>query len=523
MLDVLIRGATVIDGSGKPAFEADVAIHKGLIQDIGALAGAEAHREITARGMVLAPGFIDITNHSDVTAALFFHPAMENLLRQGITTIIGGNCGASLAPLTDPDIVHGIRTWAPTSSVNVNWLSVSELFHEIERRGLSLNFGMLAGHGTMRRGITKEEARALTPEERTEFKAMLARALDEGALGLSANLGSALEADASASELGEMLRVVSEKGGIFKLHLRNEGRDLLAALNEALRISVDSAVPTAISHFKAVGRKAWPTFRQGLAMIARARVGGQKLMFDVYPYRTTGSRLHDLLPAWVRTGGYHAMMDRLRDVEVRNAISADLKALDLHYDRIRIAEAEDEISPGKTIAELASRSGREPEQTLIELLLVNQGRVSIIGKTLSHRNVELAIKNEASVIATNGSAYGVPQGQSLPHPRSFGAFPHFLHRYARDRQVISWESAIAKITSLPAEFLGLSGRGVVRKRGRADLVLFDPALLNDHATYKNPYQSPAGISHVLVNGVVMLENGTIADKRPGQIVRRGQV
>lgn len=520
-MDRIIRNVRIIDGTGKPGFTGDIGVKKGLIEKVGNLAGETAKEDLDGHGLTVTPGFIDITNHSDVSAALFLNPGLESLVRQGITTIIGGNCGVSLAPLTDPDIIHGIRQWAPTSAINVNWLTVAEFLKELEARKLTLNFGMLVGHGAIRRGVTHEEARPLTPEELGEAKLVLERALADGALGLSSNLGAPEERDGTTDEIIELCKTVAHHHGVYKPHLRNEGRNFLAALNEALRIGFDARVTVVVSHLKAVGRSVWHEMHHALNMLTSATENRQRIFFDFYPYPTTGSQLLELLPAWVRAGGFHQMLERLENPELRVKILEDLGGMTLHYDRIRIAEAEDGISPGKTIQALALRMEADPRETMLRILRANRGRVTIIGRTLSSKNLDLLVRHPLGVAATNGSAYGfLPDPKALPHPRSFGAFPHFLHRFARERQLISWEEAIHKITGRPAEIFGIRNRGTIAASMQADLVMFDAEKLRDRSTYKNPYQPPEGIGLVMVNGIPVLSNGVLTGERPGQIIRR---
>src|SRR3989344_380792 len=386
MNDIVIKNGTVIDGTGRPAFKADIAVSDGKISDIGVISG-RAKTEIDATGHYVVPGFIDVTNHSDVTAAIFRSPELESMIRQGITTIIGGNCGTSLAPLVSPDLIHGIRKWAPTSSINVNWLSVAEFLREVEKLRLASNFGTLIGHGTMRRGITKEELRALSLEETAQIKSMIQQGLKEGALGISTSLSSSHEQYASADELTNIAMALATEGGVYKTHWRHEGVSLIAGVNEALRVANEARVPVSISHLKAVGKKAWPLMRRAISMINRTVRSGGRVIYDITPYRTTGSQLYSVMPQWARDGGFTKMLERLREKESREKVIEAIAELTLHFDRIRVAEAEDGISPGKTIKELAERAGKSPQETMVDLIIANHGRVSIIGKTLHTKNI----------------------------------------------------------------------------------------------------------------------------------------
>lgn len=521
MLDILIKNGTIIDGTGKPGFVADLAVKGGVIEEIGSLGNVKAKTTIEAAGHYVAPGFIDVTNHSDVTSSLFQAPSLESMALQGVTTIIGGNCGVSLAPLTDPDIVHSLRRWSG-AVLNVNWLSMNEYLAEVEKKRPALNYGTLVGHGTLRRGVTGEAARLLTLEELAKLKFMLAEALNAGALGLSANLAAAHEHHATADEMIEISKVLAVHGGVFKIHLRDEGRELIAAVNEALRIGNGAGVPVAIAHLKAIGRASWGLMRRAVAMIESTASHGEPVVYDITPYARTGSHLHMLLPLWVREGGFRAMLQRLRDPSIRVNIARELRFLTLHFDKLSVAEAEDGVSPGKTLAELADNMGIDPHEAVLSLLLANRGRVVIIGTTLQKQNIELGVMSSRAIVASNGSAHhtGSIDTASHSHPRSFGAFPHFLHTFVRDRKKLSWEEGIRKITSLPARFLGLKKRGEIIKSNIADLVIFHPNGIKDRATYKNPFLPPQGILNVIVSGVLVVSEGKMTGERPGRVIRK---
>ncbi|MBI3627346.1 MAG: D-aminoacylase [Candidatus Sungbacteria bacterium] len=520
MFDILIKNGTVIDGTGKPGFLGDVGIKDGLIEAVGQIGGGEGKKIIAGEGLYVTPGFIDVTNHSDVTASIFERGRLDSLIRQGITTIIGGNCGVSLAPLIEADLIHAIRKFAPTSSINVNWQSVAEFLSEIEKLHLPINFATLAGHNTIRRGILHERGDPMTLEELAETRLLLQQALRDGALGFSTNLSSAHEHYVLTDELVEICRVMAAEGGVYKTHLRDEGSDLIVSINEALRIGAEAGVPVSISHLKAIGRKSWPLMKQGIHMIENNAREGHKVVFDVSPYASTGSQLYMLLPAWAKAGGFAAMLERLKDFQTKSKIIAELDGMSLHFDLLRVAEAGDGVSSGSTIAELGRRMGLDAKEAMIELLIANRGRISIVGKTLHHKNIELGIISPYSMVASNGSGYSFESAKSRPHPRSFGAFPHFLHSYVKDKKLISWEEAIAKITSLPASFLGIKNRGRIEKRYAADIVLFRPDELRDQATYKNPYRAPVGIEQVMVNGRIVFEHSAVTAESPGEIIKK---
>lgn len=524
--DIIIKGGSVLDGAGNPARVNDIAIDHGKIVSVGALPGARAKTEINVPGKIVAPGFIDITNHADTHLTLFKYPLQESMVMQGVTTAIGGNCGASLAPLVSREAIHGIAKWADLSDTGINWMSMGEFLHEAERLRPGINFGTFVGFGTLRRGVAGNDTGPLSPESRAQAALLAERAVAEGAFGISFGLAYGHERSASTEELIEvarsMARTGSRAGGMLKIHLRSEGADILAAINEAVQIGRETAVPIVISHLKVIGRTAWPLAKKALDLIAYARLSGVAIWFDVSPYRTTGSPLYLLVPAWARRGGLKDLFDRLGKQTEKKRIIEALQASTLHYDRIRVIAAKHPSLAGKTVAEIAEGMGIAPEEAMLEIIRGNEGRVTIIGRTISAKNTALAVQNPHSLIASDG--YGMAQdaqyGGMLAHPRCFGAFPHFWHRFVNDLKVLKPEEAIVKVSSGPARALGITGRGTIEKGNFADIVIFDPRLIRDRATYDNPYRYPSGIEWVFVNGQIVVEQGKHTGARAGQVLRR---
>src|SRR3972149_923429 len=360
MIDILIKNGTVIDGTGKEPFLSDVAVSGGVISDIArGIPETRAHEVIDATNKFVSPGFIDVTSHSDTTWTLFDYPGQESMLTQGITTIIGGNCGSSLAPLASGDAIKSIQKWTDVSRINTNWLSMSEFFEELKRRRLGVNFGTLIGHGTLRRGVIGEHIRPLSAEETEKTKFLVTEAMKAGAFGVSTGLGYSHEQPATIDEIANIISPVKEYGGVYKTHLRSEGHEgLLAAVNEAIQIGRSADVPVLISHLKAIGRKEWQYINGALEMIRNAREDGVTISFDVFPYLRTGSHLYQLLPRWAREGGFEGMFERLKNPATFAKIMVDMEPYTLPYERIVIASAKDTTVVGKTIAELARSSRR---------------------------------------------------------------------------------------------------------------------------------------------------------------------
>lgn len=336
-------------------------------------------------------------------------------------------------------------------------------------------------------------------------------------MGLSLGLVYGHERISPTEEIIEIARVLQETGGIIALHLRSEGSELLASVNEAVRIGRDLRVPVHISHLKAVGRKSWGSLKKSLDLIDNARNSGVDITFDVSPYNTTGSLLYLLIPSWARQGGFKELFRRIDDREEHAKIIESIKNATLHYDRILITNAKTKTIVGHTLAEIAEEGGISPEEALLSTIRANEGRVAIRGRTISKQNTELEIAYEHSLIASDGAGYSqdAAQAGNLVHPRSFGAFPHFWHRFGSERP----EHAITKITSLPASRLNLATRGTIKKGNFADITIFDPKLFRDRATHTNPFRYPSGMEWVLVNGAIAVENGQPLGTRAGRALR----
>ncbi|MBI2056229.1 MAG: amidohydrolase family protein [Candidatus Sungbacteria bacterium] len=520
--DILIKSGSVVDGTGKKPEVFDVGVSEDKIADIGHFENADAKIIINAAGKFVTPGFIDITNHSDTHLTLFREPGQESLVMQGITSVIGGNCGASLAPLASMQAIHAIKKWADPSEINCDWSTTKEFLDRIETMQFGVNFGTFAGFGTMRRGVIGDEIRALNTEEQNQIKLLASESLSAGAFGISFGLSYGHERASTTEELIEITRVMQGTKGVAKLHLRSEGTEILAAVNETIRIGREAGVPVHISHLKAIGKKAWELVPKVLELIDNARASGLNIMFDVSPYHTTGSLLYLLLPPWAREGGFAGLFQRIERETEREKMMEELQRMTLHYDKILITSAKIKDSVGRTIKELADEAGLTPEETVINLVRANEGRVNILGRTVSAKNTVLQLQNPNSLLATDGEGYRQEEFKSgnLVHPRSFGALPHFWHRFVMDRELLSPEAAIQKATGGPAVWLGIKNRGVIAKGNFADIVVFDSQLYRDRSTYRNPYRYPAGMEWVVLNGKVAVEQGKHMNARAGRVLRR---
>ncbi len=519
----IIKGGTIIDGSGFPMYRGDVGISGEIIKEVGAMGRGRATRVIDASGKYVVPGFIDVTNHSDTHWTLFTYPAQENLLAQGITTVIGGACGSSLAPLIDQKAVGSLQKWTDVSNFNINWRSMEEFYGELDKHPMGVNTGSLVGYSTLRHNIAEDDARELTRQEFESMKLLLKRSLDEGAFGLSLGLAHIPNTLAIQEEIVELARIVAGAGKVVSVHMRNEGRRILASVVEVINIARSSGAQVHITHLKAIGRKAWHDFPKALAIIRKARkYENLPISADFFPYLHTGSLLSNFLPEWIMEGDQSKVLAILSDAAKHESVLEAIRGLTLHYDNIVIAEAQkDKKIIGKSIAQIASQSGLSPEETLVHILVINGLSVTIFSKTLKSKHLVTIAKEPYSMFASDG--VGDPKGRKdLTHPRSYGAAPRYINRLVRKSKIFSWEEAIKRMTTVPAAHLGIAGdRGSIKKGALADIVVIDPDGLYDTATYDAPYQYPKGIEYVFINGRLAIEKGVPTGALAGKILRRG--
>ena len=522
MFDILIKNATVVDGTGKPGFQADVGIKQNKIAKVGKISLSRGKIEIDARDKVVSPGFIDIHNHSDSYWQIFLEPQLPSLLYQGVTTIIGGNCGASIAPLTDGKIIEAIQKWVDIKRVNVDWLTLQELRDKMKGKKIATNFATLVGHGTLRRGVIQNEMRRLDLNELEEVIKLLDRSLQEGALGLSSGLAYSHEKSATWDELVELAEVVKSHERVYTTHLRDEADGIVSSIKETIDLANQTGVNVEISHFKIIGEKNWPLLDEALGMIEKTRASGININFDVYPYTEIGSVLYIYLPGWAAEGGKKALLRRLKDKSLRKKIIDEMKnTSSYHYEDAIIAVCSfSRAFAGRKISAIAAERGVSPEEVILDILSASEGRVITLMDCLDEENVKKLIAHPLSMIASDGIGYSIFHKNSgeLVHPRCFGTFPRILGKYVREEKLLKLEDAIKKMTSLPAEKFGLENRGKINKGLSADLVIFDQNLIKDKATLENPYQYSEGIEHVIVNGKFAMQDGKLTGEMAGEFI-----
>ncbi len=522
MYDLLIKNGIVIDGSGSAMFRADIGVKENVIVSIGNLSGETAEKIINADGCYVAPGFIDVNNHSDAYWEIFRNPGLHGMLLQGVTTIIGGNSGASLAPLVEPESLRSIQKWTDVDAVTFNWLSMKEFLKEMEHRPLSVNFATLAGHGTIRRGVLRNPTKKPTDSDLSTMKLLLRRALDEGAIGFSTALKFTHARLAENNEISGLLDLVAKRNGMYVTYLRDEGENLLKATEEAISSAKGSGVPLHISHLKAVGKRNWPLFEDALGIIRNAAQDGFDITFDVYPYTASGSVLYTFLPDWVTESGRDTMLHRLRDPKVREAVVRDMHESGLDYSGMRLLITAISSTRGpKTVAAIAKSQRKSPEDVVIDVLLASGGRAIVSLEVSSPENVAKAVRHPFSIISSNGVGYSTEYGATgnAVHPRNFGTFPRVFEQYVRKEKVLSWEEAVYKMTGKPAIKFGLNDRGFLREKFKADIVVFDPATIAERSTLDDPFHYPVGVHAVIVSGKVTAEDGVWNGTRAGETIR----
>ncbi|MBI2021159.1 amidohydrolase family protein [Candidatus Giovannonibacteria bacterium] len=509
---ILIRNGIILDGTGNKPYRADIGITEDKIKDIGDLSNATANEIINAMDYVVCPGFIDLTSHSDTYGTIFSSLGQESMLKQGVTTILVGNCGESLAPILNKDSLSNLSLWSKIGGFNINWNSMDGYYSALEKNGIGTNFGSLVGTNTLLKNS----------KNIGEASLLLRRSFEEGAWGLSSNLSVNGSENGFRVNLLELLRVVKEWSGVHKVHLADEGRNLLPSVSVFISIARESGAKTVISHFKAIGRAAWKDFNKALQMIMRAKEEGVEIYIDTFPYLRTGSMLLSLIPGWAKSGSREEVLKNFADAEFVKKIITNLENITLHPEKIVIASAlRDKNIVGRTLAEVSEAAGIRPEEMIIEILKVNELNVNIFGQTLHEKNLFELLKNKDVFISSDGAGYNLDSQNfgDLVHPRSFGSYARFFSKIGKEAE-LSPEEIIMRFSSMPAKVLGISDRGQIKEKFVADIAIFDPEAFKDTATYKNPFRYAEGMKFVIVGGKIALRDGEFENKKAGAALRK---
>lgn len=532
MFDIVIRNALVMDGSGGPAVSADIAIEDGRIAAVDRIDG-EAGRVIDGTDLVAAPGFIDIHSHTD--ASLFVDPRSESKITQGITLEVSGNCGFSSAPCLDEASRAELDSWRIRHGIEENWTTLGDMLSALEKRSLGVNFATLVGHSNLRAAAVGLVDREASPKELDEMKLMAREAMEQGAFGLSSGLIYPPSCYGNTAELGAIAEAVAPYGGFYASHIRCEREEIIDAVEEAIQIGRIGGVPVQIAHHKACGGANWGKVKMTLAMVREARWAGMDVTVDQYPYTASATSLSILLPKWMHDGGDEAFLERIRTrreelLSMLREASAEggWIAGDGGWTSVVISSVRTDANrecEGKNLADIARARGADPAELVLDLLLDESLSVGMVHFAQCEEDIRVVMRSDAAMFGTDASARGTTgeMSKGKPHPRSFGSFPRILGRYVREQKVIPLETAIHKMTAMPARKLGLADRGAVRPGNWADMVLFDPDQVIDTATYEYPHQISRGISYVLVNGQVAVEQGEMTGALAGRVLRRSGV
>jgi N-acyl-D-aspartate/D-glutamate deacylase len=525
--DVVIKGGTVYDGTGAEPKQEDVAIRGDRIVGIGDFKAVKAKTIIDAKGLAVAPGFINMLSWS--TVSLIQDGRSQSEIRQGVTTEIMGE-GESMAPVNDRVREHMIRQQIDIK-YDIKWNTLAEYLQYLEKRGVSCNVASFVGATTIREYVIGFEDKQPTPEQLDQMRELVRKEMEAGALGIGTSLIYPPAFYAKTGELIELCKVAAKYQGKYISHMRSEGNGLLEALDELIRISREAKIPAEVYHIKASGQQNWPKIDDLLSRIESAQKEGLKITADMYTYTAGGTGLDASLPPWTEDGGYPALFKRLRDPATREKIKAEVQKPtgaweNLYLDagspeHILLAEFRSEkLKPltGKTLAEVARMRGKDPIDTAMDLIAEDESRIGTLYFIISEDNVK---KELAKPWISFGSdeASQAPESvflKSNPHPRAYGNFARVLGKYVRDEKLLPMKEAIRRLSGLPATNLGLDHRGFLKKGMFADVVVFDPTTIADRATYEKPHQYAVGVKHVFVNGVQVLKDGEHTDAKPGR-------
>jgi N-acyl-D-amino-acid deacylase len=528
VLDLLVKNGKIIDGTGNPWFKADLGVKEGKIAAIGQNLRYEARTVINAEGLAVSPGFIDMHTHSDLR--VFKYPEEDAKLMQGITTALLGQDGLSVAPIDDANkvpMMQRISGLLGTYLNEWNWNSMADYLSAIDAVNPATNSMMLVPHGAIRAMALGWENRLASPDELEKMKALLAQALKEGAVGFSTGLIYPPGMYADHTELVELCKVTASYGGFFVVHMRNEGDYLMESIQEVTDICLEAGCPLHISHLKASGRQNWGKSKEALALIEQARVKGLEVTFDQYPYIAGSTMLDALIPPRFHGGGTKQLLNSLKDPAVREEIRLVQENVKPErwenwiaacgWDRIMInavVSDKNRFAEGKTIAELSQTLNKTPLSVVCDLLIEENGTVTMTNFYGCEDDVKEIMRSDYMTVCSDGIVGG------KPHPRVYGTCARILGKYVREEKVITLPQAIKKMTSLPAQRLGLQDRGILREGLVADMAIFDPNTIQDKGTWDEPSQYPDGMIHVLVTGQLAVKDGKITGVRAGKALRR---
>jgi len=523
--DLVIKDGLVFDGLGGPPGPADIGLVGPRIMEVGSIAAGRGRAVLEAGGLAVSPGFIDVHDHTD--AQLLVNPTADSAVRQGVTSLISGQCGASPVPIAESELEERASLLRQEYGLDLTWRDLPSFFARLEESGLGINYGTLIGHGSVRGAAMGFDDRAPTPAEAAKMASLVAEALAAGALGLSSGLEYTPGSFARPDEIEALCRVVAGFGGLYATHMRDEGDRLLEALDESVAAARSTGVPVQISHVKTAYPRNWPKVEAALARIEEAKASGVDIFCDRYPYVAGATGLSMNFPLWARQGTTEEFLGRLKDPRREADLRAAFREREARlgsWDKVVISSVLSEknrIFEGLDVIEGAKRAGKEPFAFIRDLVVEERNNVDMVVFMMSEDNLRRILAHPLVGIGADASVRS-PEGvlsRGKPHPRSYGTFPRALGRYARDEKIIPMEEMIMKMTSRAAVRFRLAGRGAIRPGYFADLVVFDPAKIIDRATWTDPHRYPEGIAHVFVNGEAVIDGGSKTGRLPGKILR----
>ncbi|MCC7010336.1 MAG: D-aminoacylase [Acidobacteria bacterium] len=526
--DLVVAGGSVLDGDGGPAVRADVGVRDGHVATVGDLAAASARRRIDATGLVVAPGFIDMHNHSDYT--ILVEPKAESMIRQGVTTMVLGE-SRSAGPVKvgvndDPrSLLDGVTP---------EWTTMGGYFETLERRHMATNIASYVGEEQVWTYVHGYGQQPPTAAEIATMQDQVRQAMREGAMGLSTSLLVPPSSLATTAHLVELAKAAKEYGGMYSSHIRDEGEGVFKAIGEAIAVGKGANIRVDVIHMKIAHKKLWGRANEIIAMVQKARDEGYDIRANVYPYTAGQNNLSSIIPPWAFDGGREKMLERLRDPALRPRLRREiLNGLPNWYNHylatgdgwggmLLVALKNEKNKPfqGKRMSELVAARGGNPADVLMDVLLEEHGTVPTVFFHHSEEDMQLILKQPWTSIGSDGTAVSPdgPTGKTHPHPRYYGTFPRVLGRYARDLKVIPLAEAVKKMTSMNADKLGIADRGRIKAGNWADLTVFDAATVADRATFEQPHQFPVGIPYVIVNGEVTIDNGQHTGAMAGRVI-----
>jgi dihydroorotase/N-acyl-D-amino-acid deacylase len=528
--DVVIQHGRIVDGTGSPWYSGDIGIRQGRIAAIGNLTGATARRTIDARGMVVAPGFIDMLGQSELT--ILVNPHLPSKIYQGITTEITGE-GSSVAPVNDA-ILKADRVGYEHYGINPDWRTFHEYFARLEKQGMGINLASYVGATQVRRMVLGDDDRAPNATELERMQTLVRDAMRDGAVGISTALQYAPAPYASTEELIALAAEAAKFGGIYATHMRSEADAIIPAVDEAVRIGREARIPVEIWHLKTAGKANWGRMPEVIAHIQQARDSGVDITADTYAYPAGFNTFSAIIPPWAHDGGDAKLIERLKDPVIRARIRREMETPGGHWENewqevtgpesiLVGAVANPKLLPlqGKTVAEIARLWGKDPFDTIFDLLIEDHAYTNVALFIMSEPDIALALAQPWVSICNDseGTAPDGLLGKEHPHPRAYGTFPRILRKYVREEKKLTLPDAIRKFSALPAQRMRLTDRGVLKEGMWADVVVFDPETIRDLATFENPNQLSEGMRFVLVNGVPVIDEGKMTDALPGKVLR----